>query len=209
MCLSNCSKKVLIVFKNICLALRIAYHCQRTLKWLHLTWWQFMIKSIRFQYSNISKVAKMIYYSISDVCLIIFAPNLTVQSLVYDQNLCANFTKIVTSSTMTVWPCPCFDFQLHGRLAYWSKIVWKFKMVFSILIYEFNIYFSKWGGGSYWRGTLRNMVYEGCQVKTCLGSLIYPVGNRYLEYGQGWHHSCFTPIGVYGLCNTPQELEMV
>ncbi len=59
----------------------------------HWTGWNFVIKGVHFQCSDSSKVAKMIYSSIWGECLFIFAPNLAVQSLEFDQKLSANFTK--------------------------------------------------------------------------------------------------------------------
>ncbi len=46
----------------------------------------FMFKSVWFQHSKISNVAKIIYNSISDVCLVVFVYNLAVKSLEFDQN---------------------------------------------------------------------------------------------------------------------------
>ncbi len=43
------------------------------------TRWYFMIKTVQFQHSNICKVDKMIYNSISDICPMVFAPKLSVK----------------------------------------------------------------------------------------------------------------------------------
>ncbi len=55
--------------------------------------WDFVIKSFWFQRSNYFKGAKIIYNFISNVCLIVFVHKLAIQSLEFNQTLCAHFTK--------------------------------------------------------------------------------------------------------------------
>ncbi len=87
-------RHLLMCLKNISLAQGKTYHCQ-----LHLTRWNFVIKhvkSVRFQQSKLSKVAKMKYNSISDVCSIIW--------------ICIQFGHTITR----IWPkSPC---KLHKSL---------------------------------------------------------------------------------------------
>ncbi len=55
--------------------------------------WYFVIETLLFQHSNFSKVDKMIYNSISDTCLIVFAPKLTIKWSVFEPKHCSNSTK--------------------------------------------------------------------------------------------------------------------
>ncbi len=136
---STCSKEVLNVLTNIYLAIGETYHC-RTLNWFCLTRWNFMIKNVQFQCSNISKVAKMIYNSILDYHLIVFAPNLAVQSLAFGQRLRANFTN-----TSDIFHNGCMALTSRCFLAVcetWCSCLNGGKVqndVFPISIYEFNI----------------------------------------------------------------------
>ncbi len=139
------------------------YDCQRTLNRLHLKWWHFLIKSVWFQHSKFSKVAKVTYNSASDVCLVIFVHNLPVQPLEFDQNSVQTWQNNFTSSTMAdililLWfPRICAVVQMV------SKMVGKLKMMF--FLHQFMnfifIYFSKRWRGGYWRVALvrRNIVY--------------------------------------------------
>ncbi len=53
----NMLKNIYLAFRNTVKYLSFV-HCQRTLNWLHSTWWNFKIISVRFQFF---KVAKIIY----------------------------------------------------------------------------------------------------------------------------------------------------
>ncbi len=64
--------------------------------WTGFAWdGHFVIKSVRFQHSKFSKVTKIIYNSISDACLVIFAPNLAIESIEFVQTW-----QLLTSSIM-------------------------------------------------------------------------------------------------------------
>ncbi len=77
-----------------------------------------VIKSVRFQYSKLSKMVKMIHNSISDACTVAFVSNLAVQSLAFDQNYVQTWQNNFASSTMAIWPWPCFHFQLHALVSH-------------------------------------------------------------------------------------------
>ncbi len=118
----------------------------------------------------------MVYNSISDAYLVIFAPNLAIQPIQFDQNSIPTWQNNSTSSTMAVWPWPHFNFQLHACLHSHpnmaSEMVGKFKMTFfPILIFEFNIYFFfiKRGRQLLLRGTLfEGILYWCCIIVRCL-----------------------------------------
>ncbi len=89
----------------------------------------------------------MIYNSISEVCSIIFVPNLTVQLLEFDKNLCywcENATQtshIFHNHDNGGMVLISLDFTLRARLVHSFPNDRKVKNdVFLILIYEFNIY---------------------------------------------------------------------
>ncbi len=87
-------KEAFNVLTKIYFVSGLTYSCQRTLNHLCLRWWHFVIKSIQFQCSKFSKVAKMIYNSILNACSVVLVLNLAKQSLIFDHKLCANVTKI-------------------------------------------------------------------------------------------------------------------
>ncbi len=73
--------------------------------------------------------------------VIIFAPNMAVQSLEFDQKLCAIFTKTSHIFHIAVWPSPRFDLWLCVRLVRSHPHDRKVQNdVFPISIYDFNIY---------------------------------------------------------------------
>ncbi len=93
---------------------------------------------------------------------IVYVPHETIQSLEFDQKLCANFTKLLTSSVMAEWSWPRFDFPAVWDFHAVVQMAGKFKKAlfqywFMYLIF---IYYSK-RGGDYWRGALvrTNMVH--------------------------------------------------
>ncbi len=138
---------MLNVLKSIYFVLRKTYHYQRTLNWLCLRWCNFVIKTVWFQLSKFSKVVKIIYNSISDACLVIFAPYLAVESLEFDQNSMQSWQQLVTSFTMANWAliscCREQKFKMSGKFE--IKFFWE-QFMNSIFIC-----FSKRGGGSYCR----------------------------------------------------------
>ncbi len=129
------------------------YHCRRILNQVHLRWWHFVVKSVRFQqwlkwYTDPSQMRIQSY-----VCPV----------WPYNHQ---NFTK-----TLQIWQnnftfSTMVDLTLisgaHAQSSKW-QVKWRKVQndVFPILIYEFNIiYFSKRRGGGYWREVLvrSNMV---------------------------------------------------
>ncbi len=102
----------------------------------------------------------MIYNSISDACLVVFAPNLDVDSIEFDQNSMQMWQQLFISSTMADYALisgchVCLHERSKWRLS--SKLRF-FLMWFMHLIF---IYFSKRVGVSYWRWALvRNMVWD-------------------------------------------------
>ncbi len=144
--LSSARSASAIARKRCLMCLRIVfvygkiYHCRWTFNQLCLRQWHFMIKSIWFQHSKLSKVAKMIYNSISDACLIVW-PNLAIQSLEFDQNAVQTWQNNFTSSTMAL---TLLWFPAASRFAQSSKYgksnSGKVQNdVFPIPIYKFNI----------------------------------------------------------------------
>ncbi len=72
----------------------------------------FVIKSVRFQNSKFSEVAKMIYNYITDACSIILAPNLAIQSLEFDHSPCKLDKTTPHLPLWQMWTCwPRFDFR--------------------------------------------------------------------------------------------------
>ncbi len=130
-----------------------------------------MAKSVRFPWPKSSKLTKMIYNSISYACSIVFAPiiiaaNLTIQLLKFDQKhgCCPNFTKTSHFFHNGCTALTSLDFRLPARLVHNCLNGGKIQNgAFPILIYKFNIYFSKRRGDSYiyWRRMLvrRKTVY--------------------------------------------------
>ncbi len=115
-------------FLNVC-----TDHCQRTLNWLRFRWCHFVIKSVPFQHLKFSKVAKMIYNSISDVCSVIFVPNLAIQSLEFDHTWVQTWQKNFKSSIMAdmdILTSHWFSACLHSHVRMESEIVGKFKMTY-------------------------------------------------------------------------------
>ncbi len=98
-----------------------------------------------FHCSSFSKVAKIIYNSILDVCSIVVVHNLTVQWLKVDQKLCGNFTKTCPSH-LSQWP---YGIDLALSSSYMRALhncpngrkVQNY--VFLTPIYKFYIYFFK------------------------------------------------------------------
>ncbi len=127
--------------KNIYFVCRKTYHCQRTLNQLWLRW-HFVIKSVWFQHSKFSKVAKMIYNSISDVCPVVFAPSLDIHSLHYN-HFPHKLDKTTLHLSLWLYGWTCFDFPCTCAVVQMaSEMAGKFKMpllFFFIVIYKFNI----------------------------------------------------------------------
>ncbi len=80
------------------------------------------------------------------------------QSLEFDKKCHVNLT-----TTSNILHYGCIGHLISGYVRQKDKFNGRKVQinVFPILIYEFNIYFTKRGGGSYWRGALvrRNMVW--------------------------------------------------
>ncbi len=153
----------------------------------NLTQWNFMIKSVWLQHSNLSKLDKMIYNSISDACPIIFVPNLAIQSLEFDWNVSSNFTvkasHIFDNSCMALtllWFSRSTDVQIAELF-----IIIFFPHQFMNLIF---IYFSK-RRSSYWRGVLvRRNAVGGFALKVHLICSCFSSENwRSVEYHRMYH----------------------
>ncbi len=136
---------------------------------------KFVIKNVRFHCSQFSKVAKMIYNSISDACMIIFVSNLAIQSLEFGQKLHANFTKtshIFHNGCMALTSLCCIQ-DLYAVV----QKVGQFKMTF--FWYQFMnlifIYYSRKGGVGYWRGVLvgRNILSIQLGTKIILSEIYW------------------------------------
>ncbi len=90
---------MLNVLKNIYFVWRKTYYCRRI--WTCFAWdndilW---LKSVWLQCSKVSKIAKMIFNSISDSCLVVFASNMAIQSL----NLIKPLQNWQTTPHLPVW----------------------------------------------------------------------------------------------------------
>ncbi len=162
----------------MCWRIFILSYKKSTIAWEHwnrfcLRQCYFVLKSVWFQHSKFSKVAKMIYNSISDVCLVVFVPNLALDSIEFDQivTLCKlnNFSHLPQWLT-TLWlPAVVFTYQQAWK--FW--VVESSKLCFFWQLYEFNIYlfFKKRGRWLLERGTIGRIMVGHSTLNTLLDLL--------------------------------------
>ncbi len=123
----------------------------------------FVIKCVWLQHSTFSKVAKMMYNSISDAYSGKFAPNLYCTiTRIWSKSLCKLDNNFTNLPFMAVWTWSHFNFVLQQSSKMASEMTAKFKLTF-VQYWFMNlifIYFSKRGRCNYWRWSLirRHMV---------------------------------------------------
>ncbi len=123
-------KQPIILFK---IAMRNP--CQRTLNQLLLRQCHSVIKSVWFQHSKFSKVAKMIYNSISDACSVVSVPKLAIESLEFDQNSIQTWQNNFISSIMA-------DVDMLTSLWFLARLRSRIQMASEIAEVQNDVFFN-------------------------------------------------------------------